>query len=200
MKAIAYYRVSTISQGKSGLGLEAQQASVTSYATAHNYEIVNTFTDIESGKKDDRSQLQQALSECKKNKAVLIIAKLDRLSRDLHFITGIMKTKVDFVCVDNPHANKLTLQIIGAMAEYEREQISIRTKQGLEAAKARGVQLGSHGKVLAAQKKAQAIQEAQDLAPYIGELNARGITSVRAIAKELGKHPTQVARILSRLR
>jgi len=200
MKAIAYYRVSTAKQGRSGLGLEAQQSSVEQFAKPYNYEIINSFTDVETGKKDNRPQLQLAIEACKKNKAILVIAKLDRLSRDLHFITGMMKSKVDFVCVDNPHATKAMLQMMGIFAEMERDMISTRTKEALKAAKARGVQLGKHGKVLAANNKSKAIEGARDMADHIESLRSQGITSVRRLAAELRKHPTQMQRILARLK
>jgi len=199
MKAIAYYRVSSQQQGRSGLGLDAQRKIANDYASAHNYQLINELTDIESGKKDNRPALQQALAECKKHKAMLIIAKLDRLSRDLHFITGIMKAKIEFVCCDNPHANKMTLQIMGVMAEYEREQISARTKAALQAAKIRGIKLGTNGKKLAAENQKKAKKDAIDLAPRIKDLRDQGITSIRKIAAHLGKHPTQVVRILNRI-
>jgi DNA invertase Pin-like site-specific DNA recombinase len=199
MKAIAYYRVSTTQQGISGLGLEAQQASVSAYSTGR-YEIVESYTDIESGKRANRPQLMLALEACKKHKATLVIAKLDRLSRDLHFITTVMKNKIDFVCVDNPHANKMTIQILGVMAEYEREQISIRTKAALQAAKARGVKLGVTGQALADNNRIKAQLEAARLQPVITKLRDSGICTVKAIAEALQKHPTQVQRILTRLK
>jgi DNA invertase Pin-like site-specific DNA recombinase len=199
MKAIAYYRVSTAQQGLSGLGLEAQQDSVSAYSNGR-YEIIESYTDIESGKRANRPQLLLALEACKKHKATLVIAKLDRLSRDLHFITGIMKNKIDFVCVDNPHANKMTIQILGVMAEYEREQISIRTKAALKAAKARGVKLGVHGQALADNNRIKAQLEAARLQPVIAKLRDSGIVTVKAIAEAMNKHPTQVQRILTRLK
>jgi len=199
MKAIAYYRVSTAQQGLSGLGLEAQQASVSAYSEGR-YDIIESYTDIESGKRANRPQLSLALEACKKHKAKLIIAKLDRLSRDLHFITTVMKNKIDFVCVDNPHANKMTIQILGVMAEYEREQISIRTKAALAAAKARGVKLGKTGQALADRNRLMASEEAIRLQPVIAKLRDSGIYTVKAIAEALQKHPTQVQRILSRLK
>jgi DNA invertase Pin-like site-specific DNA recombinase len=199
MKAIAYYRVSTAQQGLSGLGLEAQQDSVSAYSNGR-YEIIESYTDIESGKRANRPQLLLALEACKKHKATLVIAKLDRLSRDLHFITGIMKNKIDFVCVDNPHANKMTIQILGVMAEYEREQISTRTKAALKAAKARGVKLGVHGQALADNNRIKAQLEAARLQPVIAKLRDSGIVTVKAIAEAMNKHPTQVQRILTRLK
>ncbi|WP_435357756.1 recombinase family protein [Emticicia sp. SJ17W-69] len=141
-KAIAYYRVSTDRQGKSGLGLEAQNATVQQFAIFKQWEIVGEFTEIESGKKNNRPQLQEALKQCLKQKAILVIAKLDRLGRNVAFISSLMESKVEFVAVDNPHANRLMLHLLAAFAEHEREQIRTRTKEAQKAAKKRGVILG----------------------------------------------------------
>src|SRR5208283_2946744 len=145
-KFIAYYRVSTARQGQSGLGLEAQQESVRTFLNGGAWELIDTFTEVETGKGKDalsmRPELVKALDSAKRNDATLLIAKLDRLSRNLHFITSLMESKVKFVCCDMPDANNLTLHIIGAMAEYEAKRISERTRDALKAAKARGVVLG----------------------------------------------------------
>jgi DNA invertase Pin-like site-specific DNA recombinase len=140
---VAYYRVSTDKQGKSGHGLEAQRATVEAFAKSHSWPIVAEFTEVETGKRNDRPQLNAALKACKKQKARLVIAKLDRLSRKLSFITMLIDSNIDFVCCDNPHATKLTLHILGAMGEHERDMISKRTKEALAAAKQRGVVLGN---------------------------------------------------------
>ena len=134
---VAYYRVSTDRQGKSGLGLDAQQAAVLAFING-NAELVPEFTEIESGKRVDRPELAKALEVCRRQKAKLVIAKLDRLWRNLAFIATLMKAGVEFVAVDNPHANKLTVHILAAVAQHEREMISERTKAALRAAKARG--------------------------------------------------------------
>ena len=176
---IAYYRVSTQKQGRSGLGLEAQRAAVAEYAAAHG-AIVAEFTEVESGKRDDRPQLEAALAACKKQKATLVIAKLDRLARRLSMITRLQDSKVDFVACDNPHATKFTIQILGAVAELERDMISDRTKAGLAVAKARGVQLGNAKQ--AAENKQAAIYRAQELRPIFVEFTGQ---SARAIADEL---------------
>ena len=139
----AYYRVSTDKQGKSGHGLEAQRATVEAFARSHNWPIIGEFTEIETGKRNDRPQLNAALKACKKQKARLVIAKLDRLSRKLSFITMLIDSNIDFVCCDNPHATKLTVHILGAMGEHERDMIGKRTKEALAAAKQRGVVLGN---------------------------------------------------------
>ena len=139
---VAYYRVSTERQGRSGLGLEAQQAAVAGFINGGT-ELVAEFTEIESGKRNERPALAQALEACRRHKAKLVIAKLDRLSRNLAFIATLMASGVEFVAVDNPHANKLTVHILAAVAQHEREMISQRTKDALAAARRRGVRLGN---------------------------------------------------------
>jgi DNA invertase Pin-like site-specific DNA recombinase len=140
-KFIAYFRVSTDRQGKSGLGLDAQREAVMSYLDGGRWALVDEFTEIESGKHNDRPELRKALAACKKLKAKLVIAKLDRLSRNLAFIATLMDSGVEFIAVDNPHANKLTIHILAAVAQHEREIISARTSAALKAAKARGKRL-----------------------------------------------------------
>jgi DNA invertase Pin-like site-specific DNA recombinase len=141
-KWVSYLRVSTDRQGASGLGLEAQRKSVLDYLNGGRWTLAAEFVEIESGKRSDRPQLTAALAACKKQKAKLVIAKLDRLSRNVHFISGLMDAGVEFVACDMPHANKLTIHILAAVAEHEREAISARTTAALQAAKARGVKLG----------------------------------------------------------
>jgi len=141
-KFVAYYRVSTDQQGASGLGLEAQRSAVATYLDGGPWRLVAEHTEVESGKRADRPELAKALLACRKHKAKLIIAKLDRLSRNLAFIATLMDSGVEFVAVDNPHANKLTIHILAAVAQHEREAISERTKAALAAAKARGKKLG----------------------------------------------------------
>lgn len=143
LKYVSYFRVSTDKQGKSGLGLEAQQTSVEAFIDRHQGEILDSFTEIESGKKADRPELDRAIRRCKLTGATLVIAKLDRLSRDIAFIANLQKSKVEFVCVDMPDANTLTIGMMSVLAQYERELISERTKAGLAAAKKRGVKLGN---------------------------------------------------------
>jgi DNA invertase Pin-like site-specific DNA recombinase len=144
-KFIVYFRVSTKKQGMSGLGLEAQQADVERYLNGGNWQLVGEFTDIESGtrKGNKRPELAKALLACKRQKATLVIAKLDRLARNVAFVSAIMESGVDFVCVDNPHATRLTIHILAAVAEEEARATSLRTKAALAAAKARGVKLGN---------------------------------------------------------
>src|SRR6476620_4349785 len=134
---ISYLRVSTDRQGASGLGLEAQRKAVADYLNGGNWTLAAEFVEIESGKRsNNRPQLAAALAACKKHKAKLVIAKLDRLSRNVHFISGLMDAGVEFVACDMPAANKLTIHILAAVAEHEREMISTRTKGALAAAKA----------------------------------------------------------------
>jgi DNA invertase Pin-like site-specific DNA recombinase len=148
-KFIAYYRVSTQAQGRSGLGLEAQRQAVAAYLNGGAWQLVAEFTEVETGKGsnalDKRPQLKQALEQCRKHKATLLIAKLDRLARNVHFITGLIESGTNFVAADMPSANKVMLQMHSVMAEWERDQISARTKAALAQAKARGVVLGAAG-------------------------------------------------------
>jgi DNA invertase Pin-like site-specific DNA recombinase len=137
---VAYYRVSTDKQGRSGLGLEAQQQAVASYVAAGH--LVAAYVEIGSGKRNDRPELAKALAHCRASKATLIVAKLDHLARSVFFIASLMESKVDFIAADMPTANRLTVHILSAVAEHEREAISSRTKAALAAAKARGIKLG----------------------------------------------------------
>ncbi len=140
---IPYYRVSTRKQGRSGLGLEAQQAEVWSFAAQNGGDILAEYTEVETGKRADRPELTKAIAHAKLSGATLVIAKLDRLARNVHFTAGLMNSGVDFVACDNPNANRLTIHILAAVAEDEAHRISARTKAALKAAKARGVRLGS---------------------------------------------------------
>lgn len=140
-KYVAYYRVSTQQQGRSGLGLEAQQRDVLSYAKGGI--LLAEYTDIESGKSDKREQLIAAIDRSNKDEAILVIAKLDRLSRNVTFISTLMDSKVKFVCCDMPEADPFTIHIFAALAQKERIMISERTKAGLQSAKLRGVKLGN---------------------------------------------------------
>lgn len=187
-KAIAYYRVSTDRQGKSGLGLEAQAEAVSRFATQEGYQVIAEFTEVESGKKNKRPQLLTALAQCRKQRAMLVIAKLDRLGRNVAFISNLIESRVDFKAVDNPHANKLMVHMLAAFAEHEREQISTRTKDALRAAKRHGVQLGKHGKeVLSKINAATAADFAAQMQPIIHEIKAQGFTTIRAICAELNR-------------
>ena len=142
---IAYYRVSTQRQGASGLGLEAQRSAVLTHLAGSDKTVIEEFVEVETGKGSNalekRSQLRLALERCRKTGATLLIAKLDRLARNVHFVSGLIETGVDFVAADMPHANKVMIQMHAVMSEWERDQISERTKAALAAAKARGVVL-----------------------------------------------------------
>jgi DNA invertase Pin-like site-specific DNA recombinase len=185
---VAYYRVSTGRQGHSGLGLDAQRKAVRDYLGGNpENQLVAEHTEIESGKRSDRPELQAALATCKRHKATLIIAKLDRLARNVAFIANLMESGVEFVAVDNPHASKLMLHMLAAFAEHEREQISSRTKVALAAAKARGVKLGRHGHILAAENKREASEFAQGLAATLEDIREQGITTIRGIRDELNR-------------
>ncbi|WP_267406977.1 recombinase family protein, partial [Methylobacterium sp. GC_Met_1] len=140
---IAYYRVSTKRQGVSGLGLEAQQEAVRSYLNGGNWQLLAEVVEVESGKRNDRPKLAEALKLCRLHKATLVIAKLDRLARNVAFVSALMEAGVEFVAVDFPQANRLTVHILAAVAEHEAKAISERTRAALAAAKARGVKLGN---------------------------------------------------------
>ena len=227
MKIIAYYRVSTKRQEESGLGLEGQKTAVEGFAQANRGVIVASYVEVESGRKADRPKLALALAHAKRSKATLVVAKLDRLARNVAFLSAIMDSGVDFIACDNPHANRLTIHILAAVAEDEARRISERTKAALAAAKARGAKLGSSrpghwkcreerrvagslaGAVAAGEAHRKAASEAYtDLAPIIAELRDKGCTQMEIAARlnELG-HTTrrgkawnhvQVGRLLQR--
>jgi DNA invertase Pin-like site-specific DNA recombinase len=194
-KYVAYYRVSTERQGQSGLGLEAQQTAVKQYADG----IIHSFTEIESGKNDDRPQLQAAIAMCKATGAALLIAKIDRLSRQAAFLLTLRDSGVQIVAADMPHAGTLEFGIRAVVAQHEREEISRRTKAALQAAKARGVKLGSPNPAAGsaagiASIQASADQFAQRILPIIAEIERSGCTSLRAIAAALTARGVQTAR------
>lgn len=139
---VSYFRVSTARQGRSGLGLEAQREAVASYLNGGNWTVLGDFTEVESGRKSDRPELTKAMDLCRLTGATLVIAKLDRLARDAHFLLGLQKAGVDFIACDMPTANRLTIGIMALVAEEEARAISARTKAALAAAKVRGTVLG----------------------------------------------------------
>src|ERR1700738_763918 len=187
---VAYYRVSTDRQGKSGRGLEAQQKSVRDYLNGGSWELVGEYTEVESGRRADRPELAKAIEACRKQKAKLVIAKLDRLSRNLSFVAALIDSGVEFLAADNPHANKLTIHILAAVAQHEREMISARTSAALKAAKARGKLLGNPKLSDARRHAAAARTESADrysanVLPVIREIQRSGIQSLRGIARAL---------------
>lgn len=224
---IAYYRVSTAKQGQSGLGLEGQKTALEAYAKQTGGRIVASYREVESGKLAERPELAKALAHAKRSKATLVVAKLDRLARNVAFLSALMRAGVDFIACDNPHANKLTIHILAAVAEDEAERISARTKAALAAAKARGAKLGSArpghwegrenarltGLVRARAASVKAITEAAadayaDLVPAMVVMRSEGMT-LAGIAEKLtaqghttrrGKpwNTVQVARVLKR--
>lgn len=207
---IAYYRVSTDRQGRSGLGLEAQRESVERFLSACGGNLLTDFIEVESGAKKNRPELDMALAECRRRKATLIIAKLDRLARNVHFISGLMESRVEFVAADNPHANRLMVHMLAAFAEHERDMISQRTKAALAAAKARGVQLGATGKDRAKENREAADRHAEQLRPMVTELLNEGLSTYSALSVALNQkgipsardgrwHPKTVARLCKRL-
>jgi len=141
-KFVSYLRVSTGKQGENGLGMAAQSAAITNYLNGGEWELLNTFVEVESGKNNNRPKLQEAMNECRRTGATLVIAKLDRLSRNPDFIGMMINSSIDFVACDMPEANKFTIRIMAALAEKEREMISERTKAALKAAQEKGVTLG----------------------------------------------------------
>lgn len=185
---IAYYRVSTDRQGASGLGLEAQRRAVADFATGRG-NILAEFTEIESGRKNDRPELHAAIAACQRQRATLIIAKLDRLARNVAFIAGLMESGIEFIAVDMPSANRLTLHILAAVAEHEREMISERTCVALAEAKARGVKLGNPAPDIpaaTAARLARMTKARATVAPLIERLRGQGL-SLRAIAADLNE-------------
>jgi DNA invertase Pin-like site-specific DNA recombinase len=215
---IAYYRVSTQRQGRSGLGLDAQRKAVTGHLCVGD-ELISEYTEIESGKRNDRPRLAEALAACRLHRAVLIIAKLDRLARNVAFVSNLMEAGVEFEAVDFPQANRLTTHILAAVAEHEARMISERTRGALAAAKARGARLGGFmGRAgtckdlirARAARTDKAVRRASDLRGTIQQIQRSGAHSLCAVASGLnqrgitaprggGWSAAQVKRVLSRL-
>ena len=220
-KFVAYYRVSTARQGRSGLGLEAQRQSGVDYLNGGRWQLVAEHTEVESGKVNDRPELIRALAACRIHRATLVVAKLDRLSRDAAFLLNLKSSGVRFVIAEMPEANELTVDLLAVLAQHERRVISERTKAALAAAKRRGVVLGNpahldrrarrKGTAASAAVRSEAAQQrAADLGPIVAELRRGGASSLRDLARELNARgiPTsrgavwsaaQVQRLLSRL-
>lgn len=224
MKFISYIRVSTQRQGQSGLGLEAQQTAVAQFVTQRGGKVLREFVEVESGRKSDRPQLAAAIAAAKAEGAVLLIAKLDRLARNVAFVAALLESGAEVQAADMPEANRFMLHILAAVAENEAEAISTRTKAALAAAKARGVALGwaqsnrdpethraatQKGNAVSAEvRSAKAESFAEQLRPVIREIG--GDASLSAIARELNARgirtqrgkawsPVQVSRVLERL-
>ena len=205
--AIGYIRVSTTKQGRSGLGLEAQAAALAKFAEAEGLHLTQTFTETESGADNNRPELTAALALAKKRKAPIIVAKLDRLSRDVHFISGLMKHRVPFVVTElGADTDPFLLHIYAALAEKERALISRRTKDALASAKARGVRLGGR-RAQSDENQRAAAERAEALRPVFAELSG---LSARKAAEELNRrdiptaaegkwHAAQVIRVRERL-
>lgn len=205
-RVVAYYRVSTTKQGQSGLGLEAQRQAILALCQSRGWEVIAEHTEIESGKATDRPELATALHKAKVTGATLVVAKLDRLSRSVAFLSALQDSGAKFIAADMPEANELTVHIMAAVAQAERETISKRTKDALRAAKAAGRKLGNpngadalrkagKGNAAAiAQVKAGADSYAQDLAPVVADIKASGVTSLGGIAAELNARHIQTRR------
>lgn len=222
MRIVAYHRVSTTRQGASGLGLEAQSKAIADFAGTRHAELIGSFTEVESGRNNSRPELEKALHLAKITGATLLIAKLDRLSRNAAFLLTLRDSGVKFIAADMPDANDLTVGIMALVAEQEREAISRRTKEALAATKARGTKLGNPNgaaALLRARKgneaginaiKAGADQHAANLAPVIEALRSEGVTSLGSIANALNErgmltprggswHKSSVRNLLKRL-
>lgn len=222
MKIVSYLRVSTAKQGHSGLGLEAQRAAIQSYADSKGAQVSKEFVEVESGKLNARPQLAAALHLAKVTGAVLVIAKLDRLSRNAAFLLTLRDSGVKFIAADMPDANELTVGIMALVAQQEREAISKRTKEALQAAKRRGTVLGNPNGAAALRRagkgnaagleavRKKADSHAAELRPVIESLASENITSLGAIAAALNErgmltprggqwHKTSVSNLLARL-
>jgi DNA invertase Pin-like site-specific DNA recombinase len=215
---VAYYRVSTQAQGQSGLGLEAQQAAVRAYLNGGEWELIGEYTEVESGTRKGnmkRPQLDAAIAQCRKDKATLLVAKMDRLYRNVARMAVFMESGVEWVAVDNPHLNKFTAHILAAVAEHEAVMISERTTAALKIVKLRGIKLGTPNPMAGNSIAVPVlIEQADDFAaqvmPHIRDLQAAGITTLRDLADALGRrgiktrrggtkwHASQVSNILKR--
>jgi DNA invertase Pin-like site-specific DNA recombinase len=194
---VTYYRVSTARQGRSGLGLDAQRAEVTRYLDAHGGNALATFTEVESGKNNERPQLAAALKRCRQTRATLLVAKLDRLSRNASFLLSLRDAGVRFVAADLPEMNETVVGIMAVIAQSERVAISARTKAALAAAKARGVRLGNPHLAAVAPRSAKdalsasranqaaASARAEELRDVVDEARSQGAVTLRQLATHL---------------
>lgn len=222
MNVVAYYRVSTAAQGRSGLGLDAQRQAVADYCHGRSCEVLGEYVEVESGKKNDRPELAKALHHSKVTGATLVVAKMDRLSRNAAFLLTLRDSGAKLVAADNPDVNDMTVGILAVVAEEERKAISARTKAALQAAKMRGVRLGNPRGAEALRRAAKgneaalaairrsADERASDLLPIIDQIRAEGHGSLRQMASALNQrhiqaprggnwHATSVKNLLSRL-
>lgn len=193
---VSYLRVSTHKQGYAGLGIEAQRSAVETYLASVGGQLLTEFVEVESGSKKARPVLVQSIALARKHGATLLIAKLDRLARNVAFVSSLMESGVEFVAADAPYANKLMLHILSAFAEYEREQISQRTKDALRAAKARGVRLGAQGAVLARKNFEEALAAAEVTRPAVEtalRAGCRTLVSISTALNEAGLRTRQGA-------
>lgn len=207
---VSYLRVSTQRQGASGLGLEAQRAAVDQFIHNSDGIRIAEMVEIESGSRNARPILVQSIALCRRNRATLLIAKLDRLARNVAFVSSLMESGVEFVAADAPYANRLMIHILAAFAEHEREMISQRTKLALNAAKARGARLGENGRKLALQNQAEALLFAEALEPAVRQaigLGAKTLNQIASVLNERGHltregsnwSPGTTQRLLARL-
>jgi DNA invertase Pin-like site-specific DNA recombinase len=222
IRAVAYYRVSTAKQGASGLGLEAQVAAVHALCKSRGWEVTAEYTEIESGKLDERPQLKAAMHRAKVTGSTLVVAKLDRLSRNVAFLATLQESATKFIAADMPEANELTVHIMAAVAQAERKAISTRTRDALQAKKAQGFKLGNPNGAAALRRankgnfaaldavRAQRIAFDLDMEPVLVDIMATGGATLRGIADELNKrhirtrrgaswHPSTVANLLDRI-
>ena len=221
-RVVAYYRVSTEGQCRSGLGLDAQREAVTSLCAGRGWSILADFTEVESGKRGDRKELVAAMGHAKVTGAVLVVAKLDRLSRNVAFLAALQDSGAQFIAADMPEANEVTIHIMAAIAQAERKAIGKRTREALAAAKARGQRLGNPNGAAAFRRAGKgnkaavaavvddADRFAQRLAPTVAKLRAEGSLSLPALAKALNGghvqtprggrwHPSSVRNLLARI-
>ena len=188
IKYVAYYRVSTQKQGESGLGLEAQRLAVSRYLQGHPGEVLAEFTETESGKQArNRPALLKALELCRKHRATMMIAKLDRLARSVHFISGLMESGVHFVASDMPTKDRFMLHVQAAFAEEEARRISQRTREALAAAKTRGVVIGETGRIRARRYQQEAIEKAERYRPIIYVALNEGIRTTKQLRDYLNE-------------
>lgn len=205
-KYVTYFRVSSRKQGKSGLGLEAQQVSVEAFLRTGDWKTkVGEFVEVESGKRNDRPKLAEALALCRIFNATLMIAKLDRLARNVAFIVNLKESGVEFTAADMPTANTFTINIMASVAQQEVEMIADRTRKALATARAKGTRLGRRDGAIAAfsemgvrasaeVRTAKAKAKAKDLLPLIQAAKESGASSLRQIAAVLNSRDTPTAR------